>query len=76
MGISRWKDQNREKHHKKHCDVKFKEEMQCKVEIGFQVEHTVYEYDFGIVHLTTFYCKLLMEDRLNGAFFNEMVSTR
>ena len=36
-----------------------KEEMQCKVEIGDQVEHTVYEYDFGIVHLTTFYCKLV-----------------
>ena len=34
------------------------EEMQCKVEIGDQVEDTVYEYDFGIVHLTTFYCKL------------------
>src|SRR3954467_5232448 len=35
------------------------EEMQCKVEIGDQVAHTVYEYDFGIVHLTTFYCKLV-----------------
>lgn len=36
-----------------------KEEMHCEIEIGDQVEHTVYEYDFGIVHLTTFYCKLL-----------------
>ena len=36
-----------------------KEEMQCIVEIGGQVEHTVYEYDFGIVHLTTYYCKLI-----------------
>jgi 8-oxo-dGTP diphosphatase len=36
-----------------------KEEMQCKVEIGDQVEHTVYEYDFGIVDLTTYYCKLI-----------------
>lgn len=35
------------------------EEMNCKIEIGEQVEHTVYEYDFGIVHLTTFYCKLI-----------------
>lgn len=34
------------------------EEMHCKIEVGEQVEHTVYEYDFGIVHLTTFYCKL------------------
>ena len=33
------------------------EEMQCKVEIGDQIEHTIYEYDFGIVHLTTFACK-------------------
>lgn len=35
------------------------EEMACRIEIGEQVEHTVYEYDFGIVHLTTFYCKLV-----------------
>ena len=35
------------------------EEMQCTVEIGDQVEHTVYEYDFAIIHLTTFYCKLI-----------------
>ncbi|MBA9029022.1 MULTISPECIES: (deoxy)nucleoside triphosphate pyrophosphohydrolase [Bacillaceae] len=34
------------------------EEMQCQIEIGDQIEHTVYEYDFGIVHLTTFYCRL------------------
>jgi 8-oxo-dGTP diphosphatase len=34
------------------------EEMQCEIEIGEQIEHTVYEYDFGIVHLTTFYCRL------------------
>lgn len=34
------------------------EEMRCDIEIGEQVEHTVYEYDFGIVHLTTFYCYL------------------
>ncbi|WP_203333716.1 NUDIX domain-containing protein [Planococcus beigongshangi] len=35
------------------------EEMHCEIEIGEQVEHTVYEYDFGIVHLTTFYCRLV-----------------
>ncbi|MBT2582604.1 (deoxy)nucleoside triphosphate pyrophosphohydrolase [Planococcus sp. ISL-109] len=34
------------------------EEMHCEVEIGEKVEHTRYEYDFGIVHLQTFYCKL------------------
>ena len=35
------------------------EEIHCQVKIGEQVEHTVYEYDFGIVHLTTFYCHLV-----------------
>lgn len=35
------------------------EEMHCEIQIGERVEHTVYEYDFGIVHLTTFYCTLL-----------------
>lgn len=34
------------------------EEMSCEVSIGDKVEHTVYEYDFGIVHLTTFLCTL------------------
>ena len=34
------------------------EEMHCNIEIGEQVEHTIHEYDFGIVHLTTFYCQL------------------
>lgn len=38
------------------------EELLCEIEIGEQVEHTVYEYDFGIVHLTTFYCKLIEGD--------------
>lgn len=36
-----------------------KEEILCKIEVGEQVEHTVYEYDFGIVNLTTFECKLI-----------------
>ena len=35
------------------------EEMQCLIEVGEKVEYTAYEYDFGIVHLTTFVCKLL-----------------
>lgn len=35
------------------------EEMECDVKVGKQVEHTVYEYDFGIVHLTTYYCELV-----------------
>ncbi|WP_026909112.1 (deoxy)nucleoside triphosphate pyrophosphohydrolase [Paucisalibacillus globulus] len=35
-----------------------KEEMKCKIQVGDKVEHTSYEYDFGIVHLTTYICKL------------------
>ncbi len=35
------------------------EEMHCKVDIGEQIISTDYEYDFGIVHLTTFYCNLV-----------------
>lgn len=35
------------------------EEMQCKVEVGEQVDYTVHEYDFGVVHLTTYYCTLI-----------------
>ncbi|MBP1970206.1 8-oxo-dGTP diphosphatase [Virgibacillus natechei] len=35
------------------------EEMHCKIEVGEQVEYTVYEYDFGVVHLTTYYCTLI-----------------
>ncbi|MBS4197094.1 (deoxy)nucleoside triphosphate pyrophosphohydrolase [Lederbergia citri] len=35
------------------------EEMLCTIEVGEQIEHTVYEYDFGIVHLTTYFCKLI-----------------
>ena len=35
------------------------EEMHCVIQVGDQVEHTVYEYDFGIVHLTTFQCELV-----------------
>jgi len=35
------------------------EELHCKIEIGEQIEYNVHEYDFGIVHLTTFICKLI-----------------
>jgi 8-oxo-dGTP diphosphatase len=35
------------------------EEMDCKIEVGKQIECTVYEYEFGVVHLTTFFCKLI-----------------
>lgn len=35
------------------------EELECSIEIGSFITKTSYEYDFGIVHLSTFYCKLL-----------------
>ena len=36
-----------------------REEMECEIKIDDKIETTVYEYDFGIVHLTTFYCELV-----------------
>lgn len=36
-----------------------KEEMKCDIKINDKIETTIYEYDFGIVHLTTFYCELV-----------------
>lgn len=35
------------------------EEMLCEIDVEDQIEHTVYEYDFGVIHLTTFFCKLI-----------------
>lgn len=35
------------------------EEMRCHIDIGDQLERTVYEYDFDIVDLTTFYATLV-----------------
>ncbi|MGO1539821.1 MAG: (deoxy)nucleoside triphosphate pyrophosphohydrolase [Leucobacter sp.] len=34
------------------------EELLIDVEVGKKVVTTVYEYDFGVVTLTTFYCRL------------------
>ncbi|MCP3742013.1 (deoxy)nucleoside triphosphate pyrophosphohydrolase [Rossellomorea sp. BNER] len=35
------------------------EEMHCTIDIGEKIEYTVHEYDFGIVHLTTYFCNLI-----------------
>lgn len=35
------------------------EEMKCEIVVNDKVEHTVYEYDFGIVHLTTYFSKIV-----------------
>src|SRR5699024_12418298 len=37
---------------------KIEEEMLCTIEVGEKVHHTVHEYDFGIVHLTTYISKI------------------
>src|SRR5690625_7099302 len=34
------------------------EEMLCTIEVCEKVDHTVHEYDFGIVHLTTYISKI------------------
>ena len=35
------------------------EELRCQIHVGDEVESTRYEYDFGIIVLTTFYCRLI-----------------
>ncbi|MGI6879728.1 (deoxy)nucleoside triphosphate pyrophosphohydrolase [Microbacterium sp. gxy059] len=35
------------------------EELECVVEVGDEVATTAHEYDFGVVHLTTFLCRLV-----------------
>ncbi|MEH7238842.1 (deoxy)nucleoside triphosphate pyrophosphohydrolase [Bacillus sp. JJ1562] len=35
------------------------EELLCEIEVGSQIDETVHEYDFGIVHLSTYSCKLI-----------------
>lgn len=35
------------------------EELHCRVEVGETITGTTYEYEFGIVTLTTFYCELV-----------------
>lgn len=35
------------------------EELHCDIEVGEHIVTTEYEYDFGIVSLTTFYCALI-----------------
>jgi len=35
------------------------EELHCEVVVGDEVESTAYEYDFGVVTLTTFFCDLV-----------------
>ena len=35
------------------------EELECVVEVGREVTTTAHRYDFGVVTLTTFYCRLI-----------------
>ena len=35
------------------------EELRCDIAVGDEVVTTSHEYDFGVVHLTTFYCDLV-----------------
>ena len=34
------------------------EELGCGISVGNEITTTVHEYEFGTVHLTTFYCQL------------------
>lgn len=35
------------------------EELACEIAVGDEITTTEYEYDFGVVRLTTFYCRLI-----------------
>ena len=35
------------------------EELLCTVTVGDEITTTAYEYDFGVVNLTTFFCELI-----------------
>ncbi|WP_133725439.1 (deoxy)nucleoside triphosphate pyrophosphohydrolase [Nesterenkonia aurantiaca] len=35
------------------------EELECTVQVGKKITTTTYEYDFGVVTLTTFFCELM-----------------
>ena len=56
--ISRWENR-RGRTPQEALKREIDEEMHCSVQIGEQIDYTAYEYDFGIVHLKTFYCKLV-----------------
>lgn len=34
------------------------EELKCEIAVGKQLEAVVHEYDFGVVHLTVYWCRL------------------
>lgn len=40
------------------------EELNCEIEVGQNIEQTVYEYPFGTVHLSTYYCRIIGEPKL------------
>ena len=42
-----------------------KEEMKCDLIVGDKVTTTTYEYDFGIVNLTTYKCELNNKTNFN-----------
>lgn len=35
------------------------EELACEIEVGEQITTTRHEYDFAVINLTTFYCRLI-----------------
>ena len=52
MGVPRW--ENRKWGNRKDALIReIKEEMKCDLIVGDKVTTTTYEYDFGIVNLTT-----------------------
>ncbi|AZP03920.1 (deoxy)nucleoside triphosphate pyrophosphohydrolase [Jeotgalibaca ciconiae] len=44
---------------KQALEREIREELLCEIEVKDKITTTRYEYDFGIVHLTTFQCDLI-----------------
>ena len=64
MGVPRW--ENRKWGNRKDALIReIKEEMKCDLIVGDKVTTTTYEYDFGIVNLTTYKCKLNNKTNFN-----------
>lgn len=63
MGVSGGKIENGETE-KDALIREIKEEMKCDLIVGDKVTTTTYEYDFGIVNLTTYKCELNNKNQL------------
>lgn len=48
------------------------EELQCIIEVGDPLATTTHEYEFGVIRLTTFYCRLVSGTPISSEHANLM----